>query len=244
MKIQSLKFGDTDTYIVDGKLVRGIIWNRQSYRKQAAEWLFASSLAALLIVSFVSFGEPYAKRAVFLLNGYAANIFGANKPIPVPQEAEILPAVLPSVPAVILPDKLVIEKIGVKAPVSEMGSAGEHLVKALDEGLALWSDGQRKGKAGVLVVTGHSSAPLGYKGSFGSVFTLLDKLEKGDEIVLSYKGESMKYKVYDNVKIDPRASRTDPEKLRIEGQEQTLILSTCWPIGTNWQRIAVRAINI
>lgn len=71
-----------------------------------------------------------------------------------------------------------------------------------------------------------------------AVFYLLGELKKGDFVYINKYGKIYTYKVYkqqvigaDEVKY---LSYTEPDK-------EILILQTCWPIGTDWNRLLVFA---
>ena len=74
-----------------------------------------------------------------------------------------------------------------------------------------------------------------------SVFYLLGELGEGDDIFIDYKGKVFTYRVY--MKKIIKAKETDYLTYKDEGKE-ILILQTCWPIGTNWQRLLVFAERI
>jgi LPXTG-site transpeptidase (sortase) family protein len=71
-----------------------------------------------------------------------------------------------------------------------------------------------------------------------AVFYLLGELENGDVIFINYNGQIYTYKVYQK-KI------FKPEEADILGynekDKEVLLLQTCWPIGTDWNRLVVFA---
>ena len=74
-----------------------------------------------------------------------------------------------------------------------------------------------------------------------AVFYLLGELKTGDEILVNYHGTSYTYQVYKQVV----APATAIEYLRFtDPNEETLILQTCWPIGTDWKRLLVFAKRV
>jgi len=74
-----------------------------------------------------------------------------------------------------------------------------------------------------------------------AVFYLLGELQKDDLIYIDYYGQEIKYRVYDKrvVKANELSYLTyqDPDK-------EVLILQTCWPIGTDWNRLLILAEGI
>lgn len=73
------------------------------------------------------------------------------------------------------------------------------------------------------------------------VFYLLGNLENNDDILINYRGKIFTYKVYTKKIIGSKETSylnyTEPDK-------EIVILQTCWPIGTNWQRLLVFAQKI
>jgi LPXTG-site transpeptidase (sortase) family protein len=71
-----------------------------------------------------------------------------------------------------------------------------------------------------------------------AVFYLLGELQKDDIIYLNYHGNEMKYKVFDKKIVS--AKNLDYLDYHDQNME-TLILQTCWPIGTDWNRLLILA---
>ncbi|MFA5749894.1 MAG: sortase [Candidatus Shapirobacteria bacterium] len=74
-----------------------------------------------------------------------------------------------------------------------------------------------------------------------SVFYLLGELDKENLILIKYRGKNLAYKVYEkkivNAKEINYLEYTDKDK-------EILILQTCWPLGTNWQRLLIFAERV
>jgi LPXTG-site transpeptidase (sortase) family protein len=137
-----------------------------------------------------------------------------------------------------LPDNyLMIPKINVKAPIIWNSETDEKsMLKNLQNGVAHYKGTSLPDENGNVFITGHSSYYRWDKGKYKTVFTLLPKLEKDDEIVLSYKNNVYIYKVYDKFVVKPE----DVWVLQ-PTPEPTLTLMTCVPIGTNLKRLIIRA---
>lgn len=71
-----------------------------------------------------------------------------------------------------------------------------------------------------------------------SVFYLLGELELNDDIFIKYHGQEYKYRVYDKKVVKP--NQVEFLNYRDENKE-LLILQTCWPIGTDWNRLLIFA---
>jgi LPXTG-site transpeptidase (sortase) family protein len=129
-----------------------------------------------------------------------------------------------------LPERLLIPSIGVDVPIVLVEDNDEYIIqKALERGVILYPDSN--------IILGHSSAYPWYKGEYGSVFSLLNKLEKDDEIFVFSNEKKYTYQVLEKqIKL--------PKDLSLEQvqDESTLYLISCWPINTNWKRIVVKAV--
>lgn len=193
---------------------------------------------SIFVVAFVLIFAVLNSRFVF------ANIkfwiYGGTVP---PPALSGLPKTEPD-KKIILPDKatLVIDNIGVSAPiVFGAGSDAKNVYNNLEKGVVHYSSTLKPGMDGVSIILGHSSAYPWYKGAYGSVFALLGKLKTGDKIYVEYgDGRTFVFSVKQLIVFSP--FKEDTRLAQIEKSEKpTLVLISCWPIGTNYKRIAVEA---
>lgn len=71
-----------------------------------------------------------------------------------------------------------------------------------------------------------------------AVFYLLGELQADDVIYINYRGKEMKYRVFEK-KVSPPS---DLSYLDYHDENrEVLILQTCWPIGTDWNRLLILA---
>ncbi len=106
---------------------------------------------------------------------------------------------------------------------------------ALTKGVAQAKGTVFPGELGNLFIFSHSSVNFYEAVRFNSIFYLLDKLEKGDEIDLYYKKEKFKYLVTEKKLVDP----SEVKYLSGAGTKKTVTLMTCWPPGTTFKRLIV-----
>jgi sortase A len=94
------------------------------------------------------------------------------------------------------------------------------------------------GDYGTSVIFGHSILPQFYDPkNYKTIFTLLPKLDKGDEIFIKYDGITYRYMVGE-MRV------TTPDDLSVLEQRYDssyVSLVTCVPPGTYWKRLLVRA---
>ena len=134
---------------------------------------------------------------------------------------------------------IIIPKIGANAKiVAQVDPFNSNIYQvALTKGVA-----QAKGSAypdtiGNMFIFSHSSANILEARSYNSVFYLLSKLKKDDEIYIYYKGQKYKYQVTEIKMVDAK----EVSYLNPNSEVKTLILMTCWPPGTTFKRLLVIA---
>jgi sortase A len=92
---------------------------------------------------------------------------------------------------------------------------------------------------GPIFISGHSSYYSWDPGQYKTVFTNLDKLSEGDLIQIKYNDQLYTYRVYETVVVNP-----DQVDVLNSVNEPTLDLMTCVPVGTNQQRLIIKAKQI
>ncbi len=144
-------------------------------------------------------------------------------------------------PLVDMEDSIYIPKIGVMAPiVIEESEDKEVLLKSLDKGVLLFPGSVEPGNVGSTVILGHSSGAI-WSGGYKSVFSLINKLEKGDLVKVYFDNEEFVYRVS---KLNILSVEKLDEVVGDSNGTNTLFLSSCWPIGTPWSRIVATAILV
>lgn len=106
---------------------------------------------------------------------------------------------------------------------------------ALTEGVAHALNTSFPGEPGNVFLFAHSSVNFYDANRYNTVFYLLEKLEKGDEIDLYYGGEKFKYSVTDKETVNPE----DVVYLDSLGFGKTVTLMTSWPPGTTYKRLLI-----
>jgi LPXTG-site transpeptidase (sortase) family protein len=133
---------------------------------------------------------------------------------------------------------VVIPKINVDAPVT--WEAPEDTILAdLEKGLAQYQGTALPGENGNVFVVGHSSNYWWDKGLFNQVFALLDKVNNGDRIYVTYNNKPYVYQV-ESIKV---VKPNDIEVLN-PTDHSVITLMTCTPVGTTLNRLIVQAKQI
>jgi LPXTG-site transpeptidase (sortase) family protein len=94
------------------------------------------------------------------------------------------------------------------------------------------------GQRGNIYLFAHSTDNFWDVGRYNAIFYLLKDLKKSDEIIVFYKNVRHTYKVIKTEVINPS---NVSYLTRARTGKELLVLQTCWPPGTTWQRLMVFA---
>lgn len=163
------------------------------------------------------------------------------------QDAIRLLPLAESVKAKPLPNEalLVIDAIGVRAPiVFGVAPDNDTIYKQLENGVVHYSTTAKPGLPGTAVILGHSSAYPWYRGDYGAVFALLGKLKVGERFYVQYgDNRSFIFEMKESLIFNPFAN--DSRLADLETQPgNNIILISCYPVGTNYKRIAILASEV
>ncbi len=134
---------------------------------------------------------------------------------------------------------MVIPKIDVNVPVVADVDWTDSQVyqQALTRGVAHAKGSSHPGEDGNIFLFAHSGADFFEALRFNAVFSLMNKLEVGDELTLWYHGQVYRYRV-----TEKKIVSGDALEYLIEPKEgKVLTLMTCWPPGTTLKRLLVSA---
>lgn len=112
----------------------------------------------------------------------------------------------------------------------------EEYMDKLQLGVAHAEGTSLPGEDGTVYLFAHSSDVPWRLTRYNTAFFKLNQLQEGDEIKVYKNDEELKYKVVNKITINP----SQVEYLT-EDQGNVLILQTCTPIGTDWNRLLVFA---
>lgn len=134
---------------------------------------------------------------------------------------------------------IVIEKINANAkiiPDVHPGNETEY-IKALSQGVAEAAGSTKPGEPGNLFLFSHSTDAPWNIVRYNAIFYLLRELEKGDRVIVFYKGRRYDYIVFDKT----ISKGSDVSFLANRYDKPVLTLQTCDPPGTIINRLIVRA---
>ncbi|MDI6603181.1 MAG: sortase [Patescibacteria group bacterium] len=134
-------------------------------------------------------------------------------------------------------DSIEIPKIGVLAPIIFVKSE-EEIKKGLDKGVVFFPGSALPGEKGKTIIEGHS-VPLSWpKINYNQVFSQLNELEEGDEIILNFNHQKFHYYVIKKIFVQKGEEIPEEDLTR---SKNMLILISCWPLGRASHRILVVA---
>jgi LPXTG-site transpeptidase (sortase) family protein len=132
-----------------------------------------------------------------------------------------------------------IPKINAKSQVIPGVDAGntQAYLAALKIGVAEAAGLSHPGQIGTTYMFAHSTdSPVNFA-RYNAVFYLLDKVAVGDSVEVVYKKKLYKYQTVSTEIIKP----DDLKYLIPQQAEERLVLQTCYPPGTTWNRLIVVA---
>lgn len=133
---------------------------------------------------------------------------------------------------------VIVPKIGAKADIIANVDAGNETeyLEALKRGVAHAKGTYFPGQGKTIYLFAHSTDSVFNITRYNAVFFLLDKLEKDDQVIVFFLDKKFVYKVERKIIISPNET-----SYFLPGDEEELILQTCYPPGTDWQRLLVFA---
>ena len=137
---------------------------------------------------------------------------------------------------------LEITKIEISAPLVFSESAEQQdMQKALDTGVVLFPDSVLPGETGQTIILGHS-APTGWpKIKYDWVFSRLNELIEGDEIIVFFNNRKYEYVVTRKVFLE---KGEELSQNGLTNDINVLVLISCWPPGKDLRRIAIEATMV
>lgn len=134
---------------------------------------------------------------------------------------------------------LIVPKLNINVSVAENvdSQRRENFEPYLQKGVAQARGTALPNEPGNVFIFGHSSDYPWINNPYSTIFTGINELKPEDKIFLIYKDNLYTYRTVKHDIVNPQElSYLYPNK-----NGNKLYLQTCWPIGTDWQRIIVTA---
>ncbi len=137
--------------------------------------------------------------------------------------------------------ELVIPKLHITAPVvANVDPADEKAYSsALKNGIAHAKGSSFPGQKGSVYLFAHSSNYVWETSPYRAVFYRLNDLQKTDKIVIAFNGKVYLYEILDKKYV--KGGEVSWLMPSVDQGEKRLVLQTCWPPLTDWQRLVIIA---
>ncbi|MDP2741763.1 MAG: sortase [bacterium] len=136
-------------------------------------------------------------------------------------------------------NSLEIPAIGISAPIIFSKTTDKNLIaKDLDKGTVYYPGSVLPGQKGEIMILGHSAPPNWPKIKHDWVFSKINDLKAGDEIIINLENKQYIYIVKEKAIVKRGEEVTFASSAE---NFSSLILVSCWPPGKDIQRIAVRS---
>lgn len=140
-------------------------------------------------------------------------------------------------------NRVIIPKIGKNIPLVDIKNKNigweeelnDIFMEELEKGIVRYPGSAKPGEDGISFIFGHSSNFPWIKWDYNDVFSLLDKVEFDDEVIIYYNQQKYIYKIREKKVITP----WDVSVLDRNMKKSEITLMTCWPIWTTLNRLIV-----
>jgi len=138
------------------------------------------------------------------------------------------------------PDTIYIEKLGLSAPIIYVEERTEDAYQeAMTRGVGHYPGTAIVGDLGNAYLFGHSSRAPWTNSDYNTIFSLIPKLEIGDEIkATDHEGRIYTYKVVRKFVVDPDYTGVLDQ---YDNEKRIMTLQTSWPLGMTLRRYVVIA---
>lgn len=137
-------------------------------------------------------------------------------------------------------DSFVIEKIGIEVPlVTSPSNSVEDVNASLKKGVMVYPSSNLPSEKGTTIILGHTAPANWPRVNYYGIFNHLDKLQKGDQILIYFQGRQYTYTVVRQFLVNP-GDQLNPS---LTNYENVLFLSTCWPPNIGDHRIIIEAVR-
>lgn len=140
-------------------------------------------------------------------------------------------------------NRVVIPKIGKNIPLLDVenrnidwqNELNDIFMKELEKGIIRYPGSSKPGEDWVSFIFGHSSNLPWMKWDYNDIFSTLDNVVYGDEVIVYYGQEKFTYKIREKKVIRP----WDVSVLKRNENRSEISLMTCWPVWTTLNRLIV-----
>lgn len=209
-----------------GKQVSGTL-QKTSVRVLALNLLSATCIIIALL-GVASFVYPYIASQINSFNqkSNASSLIQQATPSPEPQTTEFV---------LTIPDINLVSEVIPNVDIRDEEIYKQELKRT---GVAHTKGTFLPNEDGPSLLFAHSTDTIFNVSEYNAKFFELPNMQPGDEIQIQYHGKKYTYKVADKKIVGPRDFQA------IENSTSPLILMTCTPPGTDWQRLLIFADKV
>lgn len=217
--------------------------------KENRDWILIILGVILIIFAVLNLVNFNPFSIIANLNASSAVDQAGFAPIFVPKPSKGDETETPIVESPDIPERLVIDKVNLDAPVEiaesvNVSVSGQDVIQFLvpEKFAAGWHQGSAPlGVIGNTVISGHHNA-------YGEVFKDLVNLEVGDAFILLSGKKEFDYVIANKMilpeKDQPLDVRLDNGRWILPSKDERVTLVTCWPERTNTHRLIIVAVPI
>lgn len=138
--------------------------------------------------------------------------------------------------------EVIIPQLNIEAPMVWADSTDNAAMdKDLENGVLHYYQTAAPGQPGTMIISGHSSNYVWAKGNYNHIFATLNNINVGDVInIVETEANGRVINFFYKV-TGKKIVAADDQSVFDNSANPTLELTTCWPIGTNLQRLIVTA---
>lgn len=193
--------------------------------KEGKKFLLIFSIVFVIVFTIFN-GRAFLQQSKYALNIKIEEGGNFLEKLSLPQNEDVYD----------VPDSIIIPKINVDAPIIfAQTTSNKEILDQLENGVVHYPESVFPGQTGSAIILGHSSAYPWYKGQYGAIFGLLNYLQTNDEIIVFYQKHKYVYRVTNKDVVNKNT------ELIAQNTKPQLILISCWPVGTAWKRILIKA---
>jgi len=133
---------------------------------------------------------------------------------------------------------IIIKKLNIDVPIV-WDSSEKDFMANLEHGVVHYQGTAHPGEKSNIFIAGHSSSYWWQRGPYSAIFSVIDKLEQNDEVIITYQNKVFVYLVSEKFVVRP-----EQVEVMMPTQIPTLTLMTCTPVGTAFRRLIVRAQQV
>ncbi len=133
---------------------------------------------------------------------------------------------------------IIIKKLNLDVPIV-WDNPQDKFLENLKFGVGHYSGTAKPGQQGNIFIAGHSSSYWWERGPYSAIFSMIDKLVPGDEIIITYNNKIYLYQATEKFVVRP-----SQVEVMSPTPKPTLTLMTCTPVGTALNRLIIKAVQI